>query len=76
MITFISLEIFNKNSKRTHSRGSKSKRRILRFFEAKKSKDSLCKIMVKYSDGKTNEGSYESTKDLLLALHAFTEEGL
>ena len=76
MNPFISLKIINDNGKTIHSKGSRSKRRILHFIKANKFQNCLYKIRVLYTDGMTNEGEYKTKKDLLITLHAFTEKGL
>lgn len=76
MNRLISLKIVNKTDKTIHSRTSRSKRRILQFIKANNFQECLYKIRVLYTDKMTNEGEYETNRDLLLALHAFTEKDL
>lgn len=76
MIKFIKLRIFNQKNEMIHSKASRSKRRIMNFIEANDFQNCRLNLRVRYPDGMTNEGSYKTKKDLLLALHAFTESGL
>lgn len=67
------LKIFNQNGELTTNIKTGKKRRILHFIQEDKTPNPQYFIRVYYSKGFTNCGEYNLKKDLLLALHAFTE---
>lgn len=70
----IQLKIFNQKGELVSNIKSYKKRRILRFIKEGKKVKARYFIRVYYSKGFTNCGEYHLKKDLLLALHAFTEK--
>lgn len=69
----ISLKIVNKDGQKVNMLTTRKIKRIYSFFKADKNKDCLYKLSVRYGKGFSNEGDYETKKDLIYALKAFTE---
>jgi hypothetical protein len=67
------LKIFNQKDELITNIKTGKKRRILHFIQADTTPKARYFIRVYYSKGFTNCGEYHLKKDLLLALHAFTE---
>ena len=70
----IQLKIFNENNCKVTDIRTTRKRRILHFIQADKTPKAKFFIKVTYEKGFNNCGEYDSKKDLLFALQAFTEE--
>lgn len=68
------LKIFNKTGDLVSDIRTSKKRRILYFIQADRTSKASYFIKVTYSKGCSNSGEYFSKKDLLFALHAFTEK--
>jgi hypothetical protein len=68
------LKILSKTGELVSDIRTSKKRRILYFIQADKTPKALFFIKVSYAKGEANCGEYFSKKDLLAALHAFTEK--
>lgn len=69
----ISLKVNNKKGKKVRMLVTRKIKRIYSYLKAEKNKDCLYKLSVLYGNGFKNEGYYESKRDLIWALRAFTE---
>lgn len=72
--SYIFLQIYNKDGELIEKVASHKTKRIFRFIQAKKIKDCIFNVCVRYDKNFLNEGEYLSKKDLCFALRSFLEK--
>lgn len=76
---FITLKVIktvNGRNEEVKRAASRKRTKVLFFLQAKKPKNCMFFVGVSYEKGYKNEGEYETKKDLIFALKAFTEKDL
>lgn len=73
---FITLKVLNYYGEVIAKVRTSKKRRVYLFLQARRFKDCLFDLCVRYSRDYKNEGNYNTKEDLVFALRAFTDPSL